>query len=104
MLKPPSPQDLEKTSGGWTADLDHLTLLKEALTWSISAEDLSVLQERIELLHRQWEETCLQVRVCVGLATVSTEHQPLPVFGSVPLREKLSFLCGWELHRKQRRL
>lgn len=54
-------QDLESTFDGWTGDLAHLTLLRESLSCYISAEDLSVLQERIELLHRQWDEICHQV-------------------------------------------
>lgn len=36
-------------------------MLRESLSCYISAEDLSVLQERIELLHRQWDEICHQV-------------------------------------------
>lgn len=55
------PQDLENTFDGWTGDLAHLTVLRESLSCYISAEDLSVLQERIELLHRQWDEICHQV-------------------------------------------
>lgn len=54
-------QDLENTFDGWTGDLAHLTVLRESLSCYISAEDLSVLQERIELLHRQWDEICHQV-------------------------------------------
>lgn len=54
-------QDLENTFNGWTGDLAHLTVLRESLSCYISAEDLSVLQERIELLHRQWDEICHQV-------------------------------------------
>ncbi len=46
---------------GWSGDLTHLTVLRESLSCYISAEDLSVLQERIELLHRQWDEICHQV-------------------------------------------
>lgn len=55
-------QDLENTFDGWTGDLAHLTVLRESLSCYISAEDLSVLQERIELLHRQWDEICHQVQ------------------------------------------
>ncbi|MEQ2199558.1 hypothetical protein XENOCAPTIV_002692 [Xenoophorus captivus] len=55
-------KDLENTFEGWTGDLAHLTLLRESLSCYISAEDLSVLQERIELLHRQWDEICHQVQ------------------------------------------
>lgn len=54
-------QDLESTFDGWTEDLAHLTVLRESLSSYISPEDLCVLQERIELLHRQWEEICHQV-------------------------------------------
>lgn len=36
-------------------------MLRESLSCYISAEDLSVLQERTELLHRQWDEICHQV-------------------------------------------
>lgn len=56
-------QDLENTFDGWTGDLAHLTVLRESLSCYISAEDLSVLQERIELLHRQWDEICHQVQL-----------------------------------------
>lgn len=54
-------QELENTFDGWTGDLAHLTVLRESLSCYISAEDLSVLQERVELLHRQWVEICHQV-------------------------------------------
>lgn len=57
----PFQQELENTFDGWTGDLAHLTVLRESLSCYISAEDLSVLQERIELLHRQWDEICHQV-------------------------------------------
>lgn len=54
-------QDLESMFDGWTEDLAHLTVLRESLSSYISSEDLCVLQERIELLQRQWEEICHQV-------------------------------------------
>lgn len=56
-------QELENTFDGWTGDLAHLTVLRESLSCFITAEDLSVLQERIELLHRQWDEICHQVQL-----------------------------------------
>lgn len=62
-------QDLENTFDGWTGDLAHLTVLRESLSCYISAEDLSVLQERIELLHRQWDEICHQVHPSALLQT-----------------------------------
>ena len=54
-------QELESRFAGWTDDLAHLSLLRESLSCYIGPEDLSVLQERIELLQRQWEEICHQV-------------------------------------------
>lgn len=48
--------------GRWTDDLAELTLLRDALAVYISAEDVSILNERVELLQRQWEELCHQVR------------------------------------------
>ncbi|XP_076833611.1 nesprin-1-like isoform X2 [Brachyhypopomus gauderio] len=56
-------KDLESTFDGWTEDLAHLTVLRESLSSHISTEDLCVLQERIEMLHRQWEEICHQLSV-----------------------------------------
>lgn len=54
-------QDLESMFDGWKEDLTHLMVLRESLSSYITSEDLCVLQERIELLHRQWEEICHQV-------------------------------------------
>lgn len=48
--------------GSWTDDLAQLTLLKNSLCTYISADDISILNERVELLQRQWEELCHQVR------------------------------------------
>lgn len=48
--------------GSWTDDLSQLTLLKDTLGAYISADDVSMLNERGELLQRQWEELCHQVR------------------------------------------
>jgi len=60
---------LENTVGSWTDDLAQLTLLKKALCAYISADDISILNERMELLQRQWEELCHQVR-----QTLDTQH------------------------------
>lgn len=64
-------QELENTFDGWTGDLSHLTVLRESLSCYISAEDLSVLQERIELLHRQWDEICHQVQPSAAAVIIS---------------------------------
>ncbi|XP_068533197.1 nesprin-1 isoform X4 [Anas acuta] len=59
-------KELENAVEGWTDDLAHLSLLKESLSAYISADDISVLSERIELLHRQWEELCHQASIVLS--------------------------------------
>ncbi|XP_045574102.1 nesprin-1 isoform X3 [Salmo salar] len=81
-------KDLENTFDGWTEDLAHLTVLRESLSSYISAEDLSVLQERIELLHRQWEEICHQLSL--RQKQVSEKLNEWAVFN-----EKNKELCDW---------
>uniref|UniRef100_A0A1A8H4I9 Spectrin repeat containing, nuclear envelope 1b n=1 Tax=Nothobranchius korthausae TaxID=1143690 RepID=A0A1A8H4I9_9TELE len=81
-------KDLESTFEGWTGDLTHLTLLRESLSSYVSAEDLSVLQERIELLHRQWDEICHQLSL--RRQQVSERLNEWTVFG-----EKYKELCEW---------
>ncbi|XP_045579617.1 nesprin-1 isoform X1 [Salmo salar] len=80
--------DLEKTFDGWTEDLAHLTVLRESLSSYISAEDLSVLQERMELLHRQWEEICHQLSL--RQQQVGEKLNEWAVF-----KEKNRELCDW---------
>lgn len=46
---------------GWTDDLTSLFLLRDSLEGVVSADDITVLQERLQLLQRQWEEVCHQV-------------------------------------------
>lgn len=64
---------------GWTDDLAHLSLLKETLSVYISADDISILSERIELLHRQWEELCHQASA--ALSTDGSSMQTTKVLG-----------------------
>lgn len=59
-------KELENAVEGWTDDLAHLSLLKETLSIYISADDISILSERIELLHRQWEELCHQASIVLS--------------------------------------
>lgn len=59
-------KELENAVEGWTDDLAHLSLLKESLSVYISADDISILSERIELLHRQWEELCHQASTALS--------------------------------------
>uniref|UniRef100_UPI0037E92F69 nesprin-1 isoform X2 n=1 Tax=Semicossyphus pulcher TaxID=241346 RepID=UPI0037E92F69 len=80
--------DLENTFDGWTGDLAHLNVLRESLSCYISAEDLSVMQERIELLHRQWDEICHQLSL--RRQQVSEKLNEWTVFN-----EKYKELCEW---------
>ncbi|XP_032356678.1 nesprin-1 isoform X1 [Etheostoma spectabile] len=81
-------KDLENKFDGWTGDLAHLTVLRESLSCYISPEDLSVLQERIELLHRQWDEICHQLSM--RRQQVSEKLNEWTVFN-----EKYKEICEW---------
>nr|XP_057913481.1 nesprin-1 isoform X6 [Doryrhamphus excisus] len=81
-------KDLEGTIDGWTGDLSHLTVLRESLSCYISAEDLSVLQERIELLHRMWDQICQQLSL--RAQQVSDKLNEWSVFS-----DKYKELCEW---------
>jgi len=52
---------LEGSIEGWVDDVAGLCILRESLSSGLSADDLTVLHERLILLQRQWEETCHQV-------------------------------------------
>lgn len=54
-------QELESSVEGWTDDLTSLFMLRDSLEGVVSADDITVLQERLQLLQRQWEEVCHQV-------------------------------------------
>lgn len=54
-------QELEKSLANWTQNLKELQTMKTDLTQHILVEDVMVLKEHIELLHRQWEDLCLRV-------------------------------------------
>lgn len=46
---------------GWTDDLASLFLLRDSLEGTVSTDDITVLQERLQLLQCQWGEVCHQV-------------------------------------------
>ncbi len=54
-------QELESSVEGWTDDLTSLFMLRDSLEGVVSADDITVLQERLQLLQCQWEEVCHQV-------------------------------------------
>src|SRR4029434_2311049 len=55
------PQELEGSVEGWPELLLQLCELKESLSPRLRPHDLSVLQERLDLLHSQWDEISHQV-------------------------------------------
>ncbi|XP_037550764.1 nesprin-1 [Nematolebias whitei] len=81
-------KDLESTCEGWTGDLAHLTLLRESLSCYISSEDLTVLQERVELLHQQWDEIIHQLSL--RRQQVGDKLNEWTVFN-----DKYKELCEW---------
>ncbi|XP_068841653.1 nesprin-1-like isoform X2 [Capricornis sumatraensis] len=81
-------KELENAAGSWTDDLAQLTLLKKALCAYISADDISILNERMDLLQRQWEELCHQLSL--RRQQVSERLNEWAVFS-----EKNKELCEW---------
>uniref|UniRef100_A0A2I3GWZ8 Spectrin repeat containing nuclear envelope protein 2 n=1 Tax=Nomascus leucogenys TaxID=61853 RepID=A0A2I3GWZ8_NOMLE len=56
-----SKQELEQSLASWTQNLKELQTMKADLTRHVLVEDVMVLKEQIEHLHRQWEDLCLRV-------------------------------------------
>ncbi|XP_037675695.1 nesprin-1 isoform X12 [Choloepus didactylus] len=81
-------KELENAVGSWTEDLTQLTLLKDTLSAFISADDISILNERTELLQRQWEELCHQLSS--RRQQISERLNEWAVFS-----EKNKELCEW---------
>ncbi|XP_028253699.1 nesprin-1 [Parambassis ranga] len=81
-------KELESSVEGWTDDLTSLFLLRESLEGVVSADDITVLQERLQLLQRQWEEVCHQLSL--RRQQVSEKLNEWAVFN-----EKNKELCEW---------
>lgn len=58
-----SMQELEQSLADWAHDMKELQAMKAELAHLILTEDMMVLKEQVEHLHRQWEELCLRVSV-----------------------------------------
>lgn len=56
-------QELETGVESWNDDRTSLILLRDSLEGGVSVDDITVLQERLQLLQRQWEEVSHQVRM-----------------------------------------
>ncbi|KAI5615121.1 nesprin-1 isoform X2 [Silurus asotus] len=81
-------KELEGSADGWADDVAALCVLRDSLSSSLSPDDLTVLQERLELLQRQWEETCHQLTL--RRQQVSEKLNEWAVFN-----EKNKELCEW---------
>lgn len=61
----------------WTQNLKELHAMKADLSQHILVEDVMVLKEQIEHLHRQWEDLCVRVSSPQGTALLEvTEMSP----------------------------
>ncbi|XP_043075052.1 nesprin-1 isoform X1 [Puntigrus tetrazona] len=81
-------KELESSIEGWADDVAGLFILRDSLSSGLSADDLTVLQERLVLLQRQWEETCHQLSL--RRQQVSERLNEWAVFN-----EKNKELCEW---------
>ncbi|XP_062858462.1 nesprin-1 isoform X4 [Trichomycterus rosablanca] len=88
-------KELEGSTEGWSNDVAALCALRDSLSSSLSSDDLTVLQERLELLQRQWEETCHQLTL--RRQQVSEKLNEWAVFN-----EKNKELCEWLTHMESK--
>ncbi|XP_036887040.1 nesprin-2 isoform X2 [Sturnira hondurensis] len=81
-------KELEKSLANWTQNLKELHTMKTDLTQHILVEDVMVLKEQIEHLHRQWEDLCL--RVAIRKQEIEDRLNSWVVFN-----ERNKELCAW---------
>ncbi|XP_051051966.1 nesprin-2 [Phodopus roborovskii] len=81
-------KEVEKSLANWTHNLRELQTMKADLSRRILAEDVTVLKEQIELLHRQWEDLCL--RVAIRKQEIEDRLNSWIMFN-----EKNKELCAW---------
>uniref|UniRef100_A0A5F8GSM9 Spectrin repeat containing nuclear envelope protein 2 n=1 Tax=Monodelphis domestica TaxID=13616 RepID=A0A5F8GSM9_MONDO len=81
-------KELEKSLSNWAQNLKELNIMKADLTRYILVEDVMVLKEQIDHLHRQWEELCL--RVSLRKQEIEERLNSWIVFN-----EKNKDLCAW---------
>ncbi|KAL2082207.1 hypothetical protein ACEWY4_022025 [Coilia grayii] len=81
-------KELEGSMESWPECVLQLCELKESLSTRLRPHDLCVLQERLDLLHSQWDEISHQV--CVRRAQVCERLNEWAVFS-----EKSKELCDW---------
>lgn len=66
-----SMQELEQSLADWAHDMKELRAMKVELAHCILTEDMMVLKEQVDHLHRQWEELCLRVSLLPPLGFYS---------------------------------
>ncbi|XP_077443053.1 nesprin-1 isoform X2 [Stigmatopora argus] len=81
-------KELENRVAGWNDDLASLYFLRDALVGVLGSDDITLLQERFQLLQCQWEEVCRQLSL--RRQQVSERLNEWFVFN-----EKNKELCEW---------
>ncbi|KAM6392914.1 nesprin-2 [Pluvialis apricaria] len=81
-------KELEQSLADWARDMKDVRDMKAWLAYGILAEDMMVVEERAEHLHRQWEELCL--RVSQRKQEIEDRLNAWIVFN-----EKNKELCSW---------
>ncbi|XP_074852445.1 nesprin-2 isoform X5 [Carettochelys insculpta] len=81
-------KELEKSLADWHQNVKELDNMKGDLAHYIVAEDVMLLKEQVEHLHRQWEELCL--RVSLRKQEIEDRLNVWSVFN-----EKNKELCAW---------
>ncbi|KAL2304033.1 hypothetical protein Nmel_009323 [Mimus melanotis] len=81
-------KELEQSLADWAHDMKELQAMKAELAHLILTDDMMVLKEQVEHLHRQWEELCL--RVSLRKQEIEDRLNAWIVFN-----EKNKELCSW---------
>ncbi|XP_009693818.1 PREDICTED: nesprin-2-like, partial [Cariama cristata] len=81
-------KELEQSLADWAHNMKELRAMKVELAPCILTEDMMVLEEQVEHLHRQWEELCL--RVSLRKQEIEDRLNAWIVFN-----EKNKELCSW---------
>ncbi|XP_074146434.1 nesprin-2 isoform X1 [Sminthopsis crassicaudata] len=81
-------KELENSLANWAQNLKEVNIMKGDISRYILVEDVMVLKEQIDHLHRQWEELCL--RVSLRKQEIEERLNSWIVFN-----EKNKDLCAW---------
>ncbi|KAM5273601.1 nesprin-2 [Ctenodactylus gundi] len=81
-------KELEKALATWSQNLTELGAMKAELAAHVLAEDVVVLEEQMEHLHRQWEDLCQGV-------TIRKQEVEDRLNSWIVFNEKNKELCAW---------